>query len=55
MKHNLYLNFWGRNKGKHSTARDTKEEEKSFYDKVLEERIRLETSEAAIEIVAKIK
>jgi ribonucleoside-diphosphate reductase alpha chain len=55
MKHNLYLNFGEETKENTAQQGIQKEEEKSFYDKVLEERIRLETSEAAIEIVAKNK
>ena len=55
MKHNLYLNFEEETKENKAQQGIQKEEPKSFYDKVLEERSPLETPEAAIEIVAKNK
>ena len=55
MKHNLYLNFEEETKENKAQQGIQKEEPKSFYDKVLEERSPLETPEATIETVAKNK
>ena len=59
MENNLYLNFEDQTQqiaGEKGLEKGLeKEEEKSFYDKVLEKRSRLETTDAAIEPIAKSK
>ena len=55
MENNLYLNFEEKTKKNEELQGIQKEEKKSFYDKVLEERTRLETTDVAIENVAKNK
>lgn len=59
MENNLYLNFEDQTKqitGEKALGKGLeKEEEKSFYDKVLEKRSQLETTDAAIETIAKSK
>lgn len=55
MENNLYLNFEDKTKQITEEKEPKKEEGKSFYDKVLEERSRLETTDTAIEPTAKSK
>ncbi len=55
MENNLYLNFEEKTKKNEELQGIQKEEEKSFYDKVLEERTRLETTNVATENVVKNK
>ncbi len=55
MENNLYLNFEDKTKEISKNNELQKEKEKSFYDKVLEERSRLEITDTAIENIAKSK
>ena len=55
MENNLYLNFEDKTKEIAEKKEPQKKEGKNFYDKVLEERSRLETTDAAIATIAKSK
>ena len=55
MENNLYLNFEEKTKKNEEQQGIQKGEEKSFYDKVLEERTRLETTDVAIENIVENK
>ncbi|MBC8319872.1 MAG: adenosylcobalamin-dependent ribonucleoside-diphosphate reductase [Bacteroidetes bacterium] len=55
MENNLHINFEEKTKENKDQQGIQKKEEKSFYDKVLEERKRLENKDIAIETVAKNK
>jgi ribonucleoside-diphosphate reductase alpha chain len=55
MENNLYLNFEDKTKENKVEQEIQKEEKKSFYDKVLEKRLQLETTNTAIENMAKNK
>ncbi len=55
MENNLYLKFEDKTEESTNQQEKEKKEEKSFYDKVLEERTRLEKTDIATEPVAKNK
>ena len=55
MEHNLYLNFEGKTKENKAQQEIQKEENKGFYDKVLENRSKLDLTNGAIDNMAKSK
>ena len=55
MEHNLYLNFGDKTAESNAQQEIQKEENKSFYDKVLEKRTQLETTNTAIDNMANTK